>query len=330
MSKLIEKLLINPLSRIYNFLTFKPGDFPKKVQIEVTNACNSRCVMCPLKDMKRKVGYMDFELYKKIIDETSRYKLRRLILHIMGEPLLHPKIFEMVAYAKKKNPKQEIEFSTNASLLNKEAGQKLIKSGLDIINLCIDAVSKEVYEKIRSGLNYEKTMDNIYNFLELVGKSFKKKPLAKIQLIKLPENKPEWDGFVNKWQKYAEGKSYVELNIKEMDDWGGYLEKEKKTKDKFYLRVCCDAPFGSLDVFWNGDVSFCCIDYDAKLKVGNVKNQSLKEIWASPVMQRFRKRFIRNDYKGIPLCSICEKAPTYRKFSELNLNPKSIVKKLWR
>lgn len=329
MNKIIEKILITPISRLYNFLTFKPGEFPKKIQIEPTNICNSRCVMCPLKIMKRKLGYMDFELFKKIIDETSKYKLRRLILHIMGEPLMHPDIFKMIKYAKEKNPKQEIEFSTNASLLTRKIGEQVIESGLDIINLSIDAVSKKAYEKVRIGLNYEETMKNIYDFLDLLGKSKKKKPLAKIQLIKLPENKNEWSSFAKKWQKYAKDKSYIELYIKEMEDWGGYLKKEKKTADKFFLKVSCGALFDNLDIFWNGDVSFCCRDYDVKLKVGNVKKQSLKEIWSSEAMEKFRKRFLRNDYKGIPLCSTCEKAPTYRKFSELNLNPKSIVKKLW-
>lgn len=328
MNKFIEKFIINPLSIAYNYLTFRETDFPSKIQIEPTNICNARCVMCPLKDMKREIGYMDFELYKKIIDEISQYKLRRLILHIMGEPLLHPKIFEMISYVKKKNPKQEVEFSTNASLLTEEKGKKLIQSGLDIINLSLDANSKEVYEKIRIGLNYERTMKNIYDFLEMFGKSKNKKPLAKIQLIRLPENEKEWHGFINKWQEYAKNKPYIELYIKEMGDWGGYLQKEKESKGNFYIKVCCGAPFDSLDIFWNGEASFCCLDYDGKLKVGDVRKQSLREIWHSQKIKEIRKKFILNDYKELPFCLSCETATTYRKISELNFKPKSILRKI--
>jgi len=323
MKKFFEKIFIDPLSIIYNRLRFEAGDFPRKVQIEVTNICNARCSMCPLKDMKRKTGYMDFELFKKIIDETSQRKLRRLILHIMGEPLLHPRIFEMIAYIKKKNPNQPVEFSTNASLLTEEVGNKLIESGLDILNLSIDAVSKEIYEKIRIGLDYEKTMKNIYKFLELIGRNKNKKPLAKIQLIKLPENEPEWDKFKGKWQKYAVDKPYIELCIKEMGDWGGYLEKRKIANRG--LKVCCGAPFDSLDILWNGDVSFCCLDYDGQLLVGSVKQQSLKEIWHGEKINRFRQRFIKNNYKGIPLCSTCENAP---RFWQINFSPRAIFKKI--
>ena len=74
--KRMNKFIINPLSAIYNYLTFRKRiEFPRKIQIEPTNICNARCVMCPLKDMKRKTGYMDFELYRKIIDETSIHNL---------------------------------------------------------------------------------------------------------------------------------------------------------------------------------------------------------------------------------------------------------------
>ena len=325
MKKFLEKILINPLSVIYNQLKFNAGDFPKKVQIEVTNICNARCSMCPLKDMKRKTGYMDFELFKKIIDETSQHKLRRLILHIMGEPLLHPKIFEMVAYIKKKNPNQPVEFSTNASLLTRENSKKLIESGLDIINLSIDAISKKTYEKIRIGLDYETTMKNIYSFLELLGQSKSKKLLAKIQLIKLPENESEWDQFKEKWQKFAAGKNYIDLYIKEMGDWGGYLKKGKRKNRGCSLKVCCGAPFDSLDIFWNGDISFCCLDYDGQLVVGDVKEQSLQEIWHGAKINQIRKRFIKNNYKGMPLCSTCENAPQIRK---INFSPRAIFKKI--
>ena len=327
MKKFFEKILINPLSIIYNKLRLKAGDFPKKVQIEVTNICNARCSMCPLKDMKRKTGYMDFELFKKIIDETSQYNLRRLILHIMGEPLLHPKIFAMIAYIKKKNPNQPVEFSTNASLLTKENSKKLIESGLDIINLSIDADSKEVYEKIRIGLNYEETAKNIYDFLGLIDQSKNKKPLAKIQLIKLPENELEWDRFKKKWQKYAMNKPYIELCIKEMGGWGGYLEKGKREIRNRGLRVCCGAPFDSLDILWNGDVSFCCLDYDGQLLMGSVKQQSLKEIWHGEEINQIRRRFIKNNYKEIPLCSTCENASRVR---PMRFSPKTIFKKLVR
>jgi MoaA/NifB/PqqE/SkfB family radical SAM enzyme len=313
MNKFSEKILIDPLSSIYNRLKFKAGIFPKRIQIEVTNVCNARCAMCPLKDMKRATGYIDIGLFKKIIDESSGHKLRRLILHIMGEPLLHPRIFEMIEYIKKKNPDQLVEFSTNASLLTEEMGGKLIASGLDILNLSVDAIKKETYEKIRVGLNFETTMKNIYNFLDLLDRNQNSKLLAKIQLIKMPENEAEWDEFKEKWQEFARGKKYIDLYIKEMKDWGGYLKKEKKINSGFGLKICCVSPFDSLDIFWNGDVSFCCLDYDGKLVIGNVKEKSLQEIWHNEKINQIRKRFIKNDYKGIPLCSTCESAFRFRK-----------------
>jgi len=325
MKKILEKLFINPISILYNYLKFDAGNFPKKVQIETTNACNARCLMCPLKIMQRSVGYMEMGLFKKIIDEISHQKLRRLILHIMGEPLLHPQIFEMVKYIKQKNPKQEVEFSTNASLLDTKMSEKVIESGLDIINLSVDASTKEVYEKVRINLDYDTTMINIRRFLELLEKSEGKKPLAKIQLIKLPENQNEWENFRKEWEEFAKNRSYINLYIKEMGDWAGYLKKERSRGKNFYIKACCDAPFDSLDIFWNGDCSFCCLDYDGKLLVGNVKNKSIKEIWKGNKINAYRDKFIKNKYSNIPLCSMCENAP---RTWNVSFNLKKIIKKI--
>lgn len=73
------------------------NEFPKCLHIELTNACNLKCIMCPRRDMKRDVGYMNFELFKKIIDESSG-NVDFICLNFMGEPFLHKKISDEVEY----------------------------------------------------------------------------------------------------------------------------------------------------------------------------------------------------------------------------------------
>ena len=81
-----------------------------------------RCIMCPTgrKEQVRKKGYMDFELFKSIVDEMAPW-VQATTLHIWGEPLMHPKMFDMIEYCRDKGLRSEI--STNATLLNEERAQ---------------------------------------------------------------------------------------------------------------------------------------------------------------------------------------------------------------
>lgn len=98
-------------------------DFPQHVNIEVTNRCNASCPMCPMQNMKRKEGNMSFSLFQKIVDECADNGVEKIKYHIAGEPLIHPKLEEMIEYSKEAGI-PDTHLTTNASLLTKERGKK--------------------------------------------------------------------------------------------------------------------------------------------------------------------------------------------------------------
>lgn len=111
-------------------------EFPMHLDIESTNRCNLQCTFC---DRQRTVsenqfGDMDMNLYKKIIDEGARNNLWGIKLSYRGEPLLHPHIVQMVAYAKQKGI-LDVYFNTNGMLLNERMSSNLIEAGLDRISI---------------------------------------------------------------------------------------------------------------------------------------------------------------------------------------------------
>ena len=84
--------------------------------LELTNKCNFHCEFCPSDSQTRLQGFMDLSLVKKIFDEIALKKLVTDVqLHLMGEPTLHPKLNDILAYAKKK--KVKIALTTNRSTL---------------------------------------------------------------------------------------------------------------------------------------------------------------------------------------------------------------------
>jgi len=129
--------------------------FPKELHIDVTNHCNKACSICPMRNRYNEnifpLGFMDMELFKDIIDECKAYLERpELTLHKDGEPLLHPRIAEMVRYAKVKGC--FTHFATNGILLAKRK-REVIDSGLDLLTISItDTVP---VESIKAFMDYK-------------------------------------------------------------------------------------------------------------------------------------------------------------------------------
>ena len=138
---------------------------PIRLWIELSSACNLRCVMCPQSEpgsIER--GFMKFELFKKIIDEAKTF-VYDINLHHRGESLLHPELARMIDYAAKAGLYTRLH--TNATILDEEKARAILEAGLDFLSFSFDGFTAETYEKIRRRANFETTINHISNFLKL-------------------------------------------------------------------------------------------------------------------------------------------------------------------
>lgn len=126
--------------------TVIPLSVPFVILVDPSDVCNFQCKFCPTGDRQlmkatpgRNYGFMDFDLYKKIVDDICGFEspIKILRLYKDGEPLLHPRFTEMVRYAKEKKCAERIDTTTNASRLSPELNVKIVKAGLDRINISI-------------------------------------------------------------------------------------------------------------------------------------------------------------------------------------------------
>ncbi|GAI28295.1 unnamed protein product, partial [marine sediment metagenome] len=153
---------------------------PIRLWVEITSRCNLKCRLCVNKDIPPSLkGDMDFDLYKKIINEATGSVYDINLFH-RGEPLLHPKLIPIISYAKSRGIKTRIH--TNATLLNPELSKKIILSGLDLISFSFDGYTEKTYEKNRIGASYEKSLNNIIDFLRIKKELKSKKPLLNFYL----------------------------------------------------------------------------------------------------------------------------------------------------
>ena len=99
--------------------------WPDIVQIESTNLCNAKCVFCPRDEMHRRQGVMDFELYRKVVDECAALGITHVREHNYGEPFLDKQLVEKVRYAKSKGIK-EVGMISNGSLISEDIARGMI------------------------------------------------------------------------------------------------------------------------------------------------------------------------------------------------------------
>ncbi|MCK5283639.1 MAG: radical SAM protein, partial [Nanoarchaeota archaeon] len=215
------------LKAYYNYKAKKTklNYLPIRLWIEPTNLCNLKCTMCLNKSLKKK-GYMDFELYKKIIDEAKGFAFDVNLFH-RGESMLHPRIYDMIKYANKNGIYTRL--FTNATLLNEKNSKKILDSGLDFISFSFDGYNKKDYEKIRKGADFGKTLANIINFLKL--KKSKRKPYVMFESIEFSNQPKKRKEFKKQFKNLPLNKFAVRCP----HNWGGSYNIKLKKNPKNFL-----------------------------------------------------------------------------------------------
>lgn len=260
--------------------------------IEPTNICNFRCVMCPVNNgMKRKKGLINFELFKKLIDENP--SLEFVLLFHWGEPLLYPKIFEMIEYAGNKGIKPIL--TTNSSRFTPEIIKKIVNSKLDRITVSMDGIGK-TYEKIR-GYPFRKVEKNV---LDLVRARNKVKSNLKVDLTMVISEKSEEnvEAFIAKWKPIVD-----RLQIQPAMELVNKRPALRAKDDR-----CRELWRGNLIVHWDGTVVPCCVDFEGVMKLGDANKEKLTDILNAQPMQKLREQHNRGDFKL--MCKFCQEYTT--------------------
>jgi radical SAM protein with 4Fe4S-binding SPASM domain len=303
------KILKNlyPTQRSYKKGAIKPPNSPFALWIEPTNVCNLRCIMCPNSLRKqKKSGYMDMSTYKKIIDEAKGF-IAYIVLCVSGEPLLHRNLPQMIKYAQNANIRTTL--STNASLLTPQLSREILEAGLDAIYFSFDGCSAEVYEKVRVGSNFNKTLMNIVEFLK-IKKELKKKTVAELQILIMDkEGKRDYEKNIAAFKEKFRDLPLNLIQTRQPSTWGSTLS----STDKYEFKELgenyspCSYLWCSMHILWDGTAVACTSDFFADNALGKFPNQSLKEIWNGEKYQQFRKAMLEKKYDDyFKTCKDCD------------------------
>lgn len=285
------------------------GPVPIHLDIEATSNCNLKCTMCPRTDMVDdgtfwEVKNFDFDLYTRLIDEGAGKGLCSLKFNYLGEPLMNPRIVEMVRYAKERGI-VDVMFNTNATLLTEKTGRQLIQAGLDKLFFSFDSPDREHYNAIRINANYDKTLRNIERFMRIREEMGSVKPFTRVSMVRMKENEHEWEQFKALFEPIVDAVAYV--------DYMDHTSQGASGKQVFQIapprrngkKFCCPQLWQRMFVHPDGVVSVCCVDSARELTVGNIRDKSLEEIWTGPEYTRLRELHAAGRIDEIPACALC-------------------------
>jgi len=264
---------------------------PEIVQIEATNICNARCTFCPRDDMKRPQGIMDWDLYRKTVDECAALGIGHLRMHNYGEAFVDRRLPEKIAYAKAAGI-PEVGVITNGSLLGPDVARAVVEAGLDAINISLDAAGKATFESTRIGLTYDKVIANVEGLVRIRGELGRKRPKLILSFVR-QDNSTEEQAFIDHWSAVAD-----KIHITELHNWAGTLKRRAD------VNVPCYRQWLTFTVLWDGRVSLCCADLDGHVVLGDLNSQTIADIWNSDAYRRVRREHLESG--GPDICRNCD------------------------
>lgn len=305
-----------------------PLNTPFVVQIFPIYACNFKCNYCIFSTKPEKRGFisdkviMDFNLYKKCIDDMCSFPEKIKVLRFVGigEPLLHKNIIEMIDYAVQRKVANKVELLTNASLLSKEISDGLIQVGLSRLVVSLQGVSKEKYKQTSDiDIDFDSFIDNLKYFYKN-----KTKTDVYIKIVDTAlENETEEQEFYKKFGNICDSLAIEHtVPIHTGIEYKNVLKNKNAELTQFGLPISdvavCPQPFFTMQINPDGKI-VPCFSFEYPEIVGDCNNQSMVEIWNSPKFQNFRRKMLDGTEQASETCKNCS-IIKYRLFPEDDLS----------
>lgn len=275
--------------------------FPKtNFLIELSNACNHKCIFCAHQKMKRKVGKINQELAFNILQQAYDLGTREVGFYATGEPFLVNELPEYIKRAKEIGYTY-VYLTSNGALATPEKIRAVIDSGLDSIKFSINAPERKMYEFIHGRDDFETVLEHL-NYLNTYRKESGRKYKIYITGILTRYTEDLKDKYFEVFEGLAD-----QIVFKTVYNQGGYMPEVEsllkcKCDSETYRR--CNLPFDAISITYEGYLSIENADYENMLIVADLNKVSLKDGWYGEKMKDMRRRFMENDLKGT-LCDGC-------------------------
>ncbi len=294
-----------------------PRSYPAFLQLEPTTHCQLTCVHCPRpRTISARPGHMDWTRYEALMREIGPY-LIAVALWQWGEPLLHPRMADMVALAKQYGIFTMI--STNGQFDDARLGLKeLFSAGLDLLIVSLDGVRQKAYDSFRSGGDVGLVRRFIEEAVEVKRGLGLDNPLVNVRIIVTSGTEAE----VGAVRDFARGAGADFFSIKSVSLYGdpdpaspylpanaayrSFQYRGRAEADEYRDMVFrCTKPWSWPTLRYDGTLLACECDHAMDHALGNVFSASFKGVWRGRKARSVRERFNAPGGIDLDFCRRC-------------------------
>lgn len=293
----------------YGFYDRLRSEFPSQVVADTTEVCNLACTHCSHPEFKKSEHYharlLGPELNRKMVDEVAAHG-RGITQYIRysgnGEPLLNRAIYEMLAYAVAQSG-TTITLTTNGTLLDAARAERLLATGVHLIDISLDAYQPETYARIRVNGDLAVTRENVRRLIQLARAQA---PATKIvvSFIEQPENTAEIPEFERFWR--GEGAHQVVVRRLHTNACStSRLAALVAAKPQPAQRRPCLYPWERILLVPSGHLAFCPQDWVHASVLADYRTTTIRQTWQGEAYRQLRAAHLANDFSAHKFCAQC-------------------------
>lgn len=258
--------------------------FPLSYEVQLVDSCNLKCGICHSR--KRTGEKLSKEDIDKIFSEGEKNGLCAVTFGMDSESLID---FDLLVYAMRSaasHKVMDILVGTNGILLTEERAAELCKYAT-MIKISVDAASAEMYNKIRHSDKYDVLVENIEKLVALRNRLDSAVPQIRLSFCKTYVNASEEKAFFEKWENIVDQidvQNYISLTGEFQD-----LSSGKRAEASF-----CSDPFRRVAILVNGDVQCCCTFGNEDIIIGNIHEETIRDIWNGEKLRAIKDAFLEN------------------------------------
>ena len=318
---------------------------PRFVQIEPVGQCNLRCQMCPIQFRKDgpphgPLAFLAFDDFTRLVEDFG--DIDELQLQGLGEPTMHPRFFDMVAWASARGIR--VSTNSNLTLWSERRARQCVESGLATLHVSLDAATPELYERIRKGAHFPKVLRNLRRVM--AARAALHSPLhVRVVTVLMRQNLNELAAIVALAGSEGIGDLFVQYLCHDFEEKSlpdGYkpmrdfihdqtletfprgaiavaFESARKAAEHWGVRLRlpplehivseraaprCDWPWRGAYISYRGEAMPCCmVSTPDRINFGNMLKDGVATVWKRPAYQRFREQLASGDPS--PICRSC-------------------------
>lgn len=291
----------------YGFYGRLREEFPSQFICDITEVCNLACTHCPHPSFAKSEHYggrmLDFELNAKLVGEVCEHGAGRtqyIRYTSNGEPTAHPRCLDMIADAVKRSG-TTVTLTTNGKTLDAARAEKLLATGVDLVDISLDAFKAETYARIRVKGDLNVTGPNVLNLIRRAKEAGGRTKVV-VSYVEQPSNQAETADFERYWRD--QGADYVVIRRLHSCS-GANVELAKERRRAAPSRRPCLYPWERMVLNARGDLAFCPSDWAHGSVVADYRTTTIRETWNGSFYRSLREAHLKNEFKKHGFCGQC-------------------------